>query len=358
MMIFCAPLTPLNVAIGVVECYVGYRVFRTLFALLSSIMVYKVIPIFRKPNLKKYKQRWTVVTGGTDGIGKAYTFELARRGLRKFFMIGRNQSKLDAVRKQLETEFSAKVQTFLFDFFDGDYKLLREELSTLDVGFAVNSVGVGREYLERFGDNPVADWQILKVNGLGASEFLSCILPPMEKHGGGQIINLSSSQGIRPIALLAAYSSAKAMLCFVSDCIDREYKTIKCQCLTPAIIATKMTYYENGGIFVVTPKNFVNEAINSIGLVTTTSGCFNHEIQLLLMHMFPWTLLKYLMMPIYWYQQRRMIKLLGDNGKDSKAQAVALQKDNNNNDSSRPESPATADPTDAAKAPEFARQFA
>lgn len=43
-----------------------------------------------------------VVTGGTDGIGKAYTFELARaRGIRKFFLIGRNINKLEAIKKEL-----------------------------------------------------------------------------------------------------------------------------------------------------------------------------------------------------------------------------------------------------------------
>lgn len=36
--------------------------------------------------------------------------------------------------------------------------------------FVVNSVGVGREWMERYGDNPEADRRLLKVNGLGASE--------------------------------------------------------------------------------------------------------------------------------------------------------------------------------------------
>lgn len=35
---------------------------------------------------------------------------------------------------------------------------------------SVNSVGVGRENLERYGDNPEADRQILKINGLGSAE--------------------------------------------------------------------------------------------------------------------------------------------------------------------------------------------
>ncbi|PIO65475.1 oxidoreductase, short chain dehydrogenase/reductase family protein, partial [Teladorsagia circumcincta] len=224
--------------------YVGYRICRTIAALVKAIFIYLIAPLFYKPNLVQYVNRWTVVTGGTDGIGKAYTIELAKRGLSKFVLIGRNQTKLSDMKTLL-----------------------------------VNSVGVGRENLERYGDNPEADRQILKVNALGAAEFLSMVLPPMERCGGGQIVVLSSSQGIKPIPLLAAYSAAKSMLLFLSETIDREHPTISVQCLTPALVATKMVYYERGSTFVVTPDNFVREAVNSIGLTKKTSGCFNHEIQ-------------------------------------------------------------------------------
>uniref|UniRef100_A0AC34F4S9 Uncharacterized protein n=1 Tax=Panagrolaimus sp. ES5 TaxID=591445 RepID=A0AC34F4S9_9BILA len=332
--------TPLGIAFIILKCYIGYRICRTTFAFLSAVFIYLIIPLFRKPNFNRYKQRWTVVSGGTDGIGKAYTFELAERGLRKFFLIGRSEKKLEIVKEELERQYEAKVQTYLFDFFDGDYKKLRADLSTLDIGFVVNSVGVGREYLERYGDNPAADWQLLKVNALGSAEFMSCVLPPMEEHGGGQIVCLSSSQGLRPIPLLAAYSAAKALLCFVSDCIDREYKTIKVQCLTPALIATKMTYYDDGSLFVVTPKQFTKQAVNSLGLATQTSGCFNHEIQLLINHLFPWTILKYLMLPIYWHHQKRMIKLFGPKQEtvtNSNVKQQQQQQINNNNNNNLPQ---------------------
>ncbi|KIH60310.1 oxidoreductase, short chain dehydrogenase/reductase family protein [Ancylostoma duodenale] len=272
--------------------YVGYRVFRytklkhfrlapirTLFALLHSIAIYLIAPFFYSPDLTRYINRWTVVTGGTDGIGKAYTIELARRGLRKFVLIGRNQEKLSDVKTLLELSFGCRVKTYLFDFAKDDFEQLREYISNIDVGFVVNSVGVGRENLERYGDNPAADRQILKINGLGAAEFLSIVLPAMEKAGGGQIVVLSSSQGYRPIPLLAAYSASKAVMSFLCEAIDREYKTISVQCLTPALIATKMVYYTKGGLFVVTPEQFAKQAVNTIGLTSKTSGCFNHEIQ-------------------------------------------------------------------------------
>ncbi len=45
----------------------------------------------------------SVVTGCTDGIGKAIVLELANRGFKKFILIGRNQRKLDDVAEILGT---------------------------------------------------------------------------------------------------------------------------------------------------------------------------------------------------------------------------------------------------------------
>uniref|UniRef100_A0A914VUI4 Uncharacterized protein n=1 Tax=Plectus sambesii TaxID=2011161 RepID=A0A914VUI4_9BILA len=293
----------------IVQVYVSYRLVRTIFALLWGIFVYFIAPVFYKPNLAKYKGRWTVITGGTDGIGKAYTLELAKRGLEKFILIGRNETKLRDIAVLLETRYKARVKTFVFDFECDDYAKLREYLRPVDVGFVLNSVGVGPSTLERFGDKPEVDRMVLKVNAIGVSEFMIAVLPPMREHGGGQIVNLGSSQGYRVVPLMGPYCTSKSVVAFLSEAIDREQDNIRVQCLTPALVATNMTHYKEGSMFVVTPDHFANAAVNTIGLVTVTTGCFNHEFQMLLRHLFPWTLLKHLITPIYSRHKRRLIAL-------------------------------------------------
>lgn len=49
-------------------------------------------------------------------------------------------------------------------------KKLQEHFFWQYIFFVVNSVGVGRMLMERYGDNPDADHMILKVNGLGAAD--------------------------------------------------------------------------------------------------------------------------------------------------------------------------------------------
>jgi short-subunit dehydrogenase len=47
----------------------------------------------------------TVVTGSTDGIGKAYALELARRGV-NIVLISRTQQKLDEVAAEIGVYFN------------------------------------------------------------------------------------------------------------------------------------------------------------------------------------------------------------------------------------------------------------
>lgn len=52
----------------------------------------------KEVNFENYK----VITGCTDGIGKAYLEELvSKRGIRKLFLIGRNPGKIDELSKYL-----------------------------------------------------------------------------------------------------------------------------------------------------------------------------------------------------------------------------------------------------------------
>ncbi|KAI4825896.1 hypothetical protein KUCAC02_021557 [Chaenocephalus aceratus] len=63
------------------------------------------------PNLGK----WAVVTGATDGIGKSYAEELARRGF-ALMLISRSQDKLDDVARLLKEQYNVETGTIAVDF--------------------------------------------------------------------------------------------------------------------------------------------------------------------------------------------------------------------------------------------------
>lgn len=82
-------------------------------------------------------------------------------------------------------------------------------------------------------------------------------------------------------AVLFQNAEFQSLLSFLCEAANRERAKINVQCLTPALVATNMTFYKEGSLFVKTAEDFVQEAINTIGIVTKTTGCFNHEMQVM-----------------------------------------------------------------------------
>lgn len=58
---------------------------------------------------------WAVITGSTDGIGKAFAEELAGDGL-NIFLISRNAEKLALVAQDLERVYKVRTKVFVADF--------------------------------------------------------------------------------------------------------------------------------------------------------------------------------------------------------------------------------------------------
>jgi 17beta-estradiol 17-dehydrogenase / very-long-chain 3-oxoacyl-CoA reductase len=97
---------------------------------------------------------FAVVTGGSDGIGKAYAQELARRGL-NIVLIARNQDKMRKVATEIgsknsesihfgyaddflsaEEEFGIETKIIVADFSKGRtvFDHIEQELKNVDVG--------------------------------------------------------------------------------------------------------------------------------------------------------------------------------------------------------------------------------
>lgn len=105
-------------------------------------------------NLKKLGE-WAVVTGATDGIGKAYAFKLAKRGL-NIVLISRTEAKLNAVKAEIEEKYpSVQVKVVICDYSDFNAKLrakVEKAVKDLDVGVLVNNVGVSYQFPKYFSE--------------------------------------------------------------------------------------------------------------------------------------------------------------------------------------------------------------
>jgi len=100
--------------------------------------------IFGKNDFKTRYGEWAVVTGSSQGIGRSYAMELARRGL-NIILVARSKERLSQVAKEIQETFHVKTEIIVVDFTDSSaVKKVAKELDkiTVDIGILVNNVGM------------------------------------------------------------------------------------------------------------------------------------------------------------------------------------------------------------------------
>ncbi|CAI5444233.1 unnamed protein product [Caenorhabditis angaria] len=276
----------------------GYlAIFAVAYRLLTSIWnIVGPYVLFSPIDLKKRAGAgWAVVTGATDGIGKAYAFELARRGF-NVFLVSRTQSKLDETKKEiLEKYQNIEIRTYSYDFTNAavsGYQDLLAELNQVEIGVLINNVGLSYEYPEVLhkvdgGIERLAN--ITTINTLPPTLLSAGILPQMVERKAGVIVNVGSSAGANQMTLWAVYSATKKYVSWLSGILRKEYEShgITIQTIAPMMVATKMSKVKKTSFFTPNGEQFVKSALNTIGNAADTTGYISHQLQLEVMDLIP-----------------------------------------------------------------------
>ncbi|KAL8249947.1 hypothetical protein R6Q59_006815 [Mikania micrantha] len=239
----------------------------------TSILTWVYVNFFRPAkNLKKYGS-WALVTGSTDGIGKAFAFELAKNGL-NLILVGRNPSKLEGVSSEIRSKFvETQIKEVVFDL-SGDLsegiKKITEAIEGLDVGILINNAGVSYPYARFF--HEVDDellTNLIKVNVEGTTKVTHAVLPAMVKRKKGAIVNIGSGAAIviPSDPLYAVYAATKAYVDQFSRCLYVEYKNsgIDVQCQVPLYVATKMASIKRSSFFVPSVTGYAKAGLRWLG---------------------------------------------------------------------------------------------
>ena len=189
--------------------------------------------------------RVAIVTGGASGIGRATAELFAQEGARVVI------ADVDAARGE---EVAAKI---------GDAAAFqRTDVSSADeiqalVDFAVarfgglhvmfNNAGISDSMYGSFLDHDLSNFErVMAVNLFGVMVGTQRAARHMAKHGGGSILNTTSTAGVKPGPGVMIYRAAKAAVIQVSRSLAIELAphAIRVNCIAPGHIPTGMTSYD------------------------------------------------------------------------------------------------------------------
>lgn len=152
--------------------------------------------------------RTALVTGGGSGLGRSITLALAANGVR-VVAAGRSTDTLAEAAK-VATEQGGDVRTATVDVADpASVQALAAELADEAVSILVNNAGVAGPVAPLVDVQP-DDWDaVFAVNVRGMYLMCRAFLPPMIEGGSGDIINVASVSGKRPLAGRTPYCASK-----------------------------------------------------------------------------------------------------------------------------------------------------
>jgi 3-oxoacyl-[acyl-carrier protein] reductase len=187
--------------------------------------------------------RVALVTGASQGIGRACAIKLAQSGA-AVALAARNQEKLD----QLAADIAAgggTVAVFPFDVADEEQiksgmKAAIAQFGKIDI--LINNAGITRDQLVMRMKR--ADWDaVLNTNLTSAYLCIQQAIGTMLKQRWGRIINITSIFGQMGQAGQANYAASKAGLIGLTMAMAREVasRNITCNAVAPGFIETAMT---------------------------------------------------------------------------------------------------------------------
>jgi NAD(P)-dependent dehydrogenase (short-subunit alcohol dehydrogenase family) len=184
-----------------------------------------------------------IVTGATQGIGRAIATGFAEAGAR-VVVVGRNQEKCSKTAAAISSQTAAETIGIACDVGCWDavpalVDAVLRKFGRLDTVVNNAALYALRPIFELTSDY----WdEVMSVNLKGPLRLSSLAAPRMAITGGGSIINVASMGAYRPQPNSSAYASSKAALCNLTRVMAAEWAPlgIRVNAVLPGPVHTDM----------------------------------------------------------------------------------------------------------------------
>lgn len=215
-----------------------------------------------------------IITGASSGIGAAAARHLAKLGA-KVSIIGRNEKRLNEVAQEIIKAGSLPPLPIIANVTTDQERIINETVAHYGkIDVLVNNAGI-------FGSDTVIDFDVnyfddfLNTNLKSVIILTKLAVPHLEKTKGN-VINISSVEGIRAVDIFTTYCISKAGLDQFTKCaaLALGAKGIRVNSVNPALIRTPSACF---GVNESEHEQFLEERksdylVRRIGEVSDTSA--------------------------------------------------------------------------------------
>ena len=187
--------------------------------------------------------KYALVTGGSRGIGRAIAVKLAQEGYQVIVNYTSNQAEAEKTLQLM----NGQGESLRFDVSDNQQ--VRQALTDWQqrhpedyIEVVVNNAGIRRDNVMAL--MPEDDWhRVLDITLSGFYNVTQPLLPAMQLHKFGRIVNMASVSGLKGLPGQTNYSAAKGGIIAATKALAQEVarKGVTVNAVAPGFIKTDMT---------------------------------------------------------------------------------------------------------------------
>jgi uncharacterized protein len=214
---------------------------------------------------------WALVTGASNGIGKAFAVELCKRHF-NVVLVARNEAQLMAFALELEKTYDSLVCVVPADLGQGDDILkVLEVTKKLDIGMLVSAAGFGTS--GPFISNSLeTERNMLEVNCAASLTLSWHFAQRFVARKSGAIILFSSVVAFQGNAYSANYAATKAYIQTLAEGLYLELKPKGVVVLACAPGPVDTGFAARAGLHMgkaLTPEVIASQSLNALGKQVT-----------------------------------------------------------------------------------------
>ena len=214
---------------------------------------------------------WAVITGASNGIGKAFATQLAARGI-NLVLAARNGQTLEAVADDLRQRHRVETIVIAADLADPNaVDRLQDSVRDLDVGLVILAAGFGST--ASFVGAPLAgELQMIAVNITAVTRLAHTFARRLSTRGRGGIVLFGSIVGWHGVPGQATYAATKAYVQSLAEGLHHELAQQGIDVLSVAPGPVHTGFEARAGLtmkFATTPDVVARAAVAALGRRTT-----------------------------------------------------------------------------------------